>query len=51
MTSAPHEEADAREGGRYTPVRRVSGSKPLALEHIDIVVGHGHSGVQLSVAV
>ena len=31
MTSAPHEEADAREGGRYTPVRRVSGSKPLSL--------------------
>ena len=26
-----HEEAVAREGGRYAPVRRVSGSEPLGL--------------------
>ena len=28
---ARHEEAVAREGGRYAPVRRVSGSEPLSL--------------------
>ena len=31
ISSAPHEEAVAREGGRYAPVRRVSGSELLSL--------------------
>ena len=31
ITSARHEEVVAREGGRYAPVRRVSGSEPLSL--------------------
>ena len=31
ITGARHEEAVAREGGRYTPVRRVLGSEPLRL--------------------
>ena len=31
ISSARHEEAVAREGGRYAPVRRVSGSEPLSL--------------------
>ena len=30
-TGARHGEADAREGGRYAHVRRVSGSEPLSL--------------------
>ena len=36
--SARHEEADALEGGRYTPVHRISGSEPLSLRT------HGHRG-------
>ena len=31
ISSARHGEAVAREGGRYAPVRRVSGSEPLGL--------------------
>ena len=31
ITGTRHEEAVAREGGRYAPVRRVLGSKPLSL--------------------
>ena len=33
-----HEEAVAREGGRYAPVRRVLGSEPLSLK------AHRHRG-------
>ena len=36
---ARHEEADAREGGRYTHVHRVSGSEPLSLRT------HRHHGL------
>ena len=45
VTVEPHEEAVARKGGRYAPVRRVLESEPLSLRRIDIVVGHGRSGV------
>ena len=31
ISDARHEGADAREGGRYSPVHRVSGSEPLSL--------------------
>ena len=31
ISGTRHEEAVAREGGRYTPVRRVLGSEPLSL--------------------
>ena len=31
ISGARHEEAVAREGDRYVPVRRVSGSEPLSL--------------------
>ena len=48
IPGARHGEAVAREGGRYAPVRRISARNHLALERIDIVVGHGRSGVPLS---
>ena len=46
IPGARHEEADARKGGRYSPVHRARNH--AALEHIDVVVGHGRSGVPLS---
>ena len=49
IPGARHEEAVAREGGRYTLLYAEFWARNhQALERIDIVVGHGHSGVPLS---
>ena len=47
-SSARHGEAVAREGGRYTPVRRVSGSEPLGLKTHRRRGRSRRSGVSLS---
>ena len=48
ITSARHEEADAWEGGATLLSTELRAQNHAALEHIDLVVGHGHSGVPLS---